>query len=324
MCAIVVGCGSSEEFTINGKIKGIGNQSLQLVYYADGAVKTKNATTNNGAFSFTGSSAQPVIADIYAGGDGLIGRVIIKNGENVECEFDKNNLYKLSMSGTTANEEWAKFLSQNSEIFASGNAFKINQLIETYIGDHKDNIVSTALLVTEYRAAGNEHRADSLLSSINADARPQSIVESYSAMLLRVNSTTTKDNLRSISLYTTEDTTFIYNPTRSTMSLLCFTTDRSDSIATTLGTLSEAYDNRRLAIVDISLLKDTTEWKHSIKNDSAAWTQAWLPGAVMARQIERLGVPRTPYFIVVDSTAAQVYRGTSLSTAAGIIKSHFK
>lgn len=320
----VASCGSGEEFNINGTVKGLGNQSLQLVYYAGGAVVTKNSTTNNGAFSFKGSSSNPVIAEIYAGGEGLIGRVVVQNGDKLDCEFDKSNIYNPNISGTIANEEWSKFLRDNSSVLASGNTTQINQLIEKYIVGHKDNILSTLLLVTEYDACGNERRADSLLSVIDDNVCPQSIVESFSAMLTRVNSSVARGNLISMTLYTSGDTTIVYNPTRSTMSLLCITTERGDSIASTLRELNERYEDRRLKIVDLSLENDTTDWKRAIESDSATWLQAWAPGAVMARPVERLGIPRTPYFIVVDSTSTQIYRGTSLSLATDIIKSHLK
>lgn len=57
---------------------------------------------------------------------------------------------------------------------------------------------------------------------------------------------------------------------------------------------------------------------------SAIWLQTWAPGSVASTNIGKLSIPRLPYFIVADSTGAQIYRGPSISTAENTISGKLK
>ncbi len=126
-----------------------------------------------------------------------------------------------------------------------------------------------------------------------------------------------------MTFYTTKDTVNTYNPFRFSYSLLCYTdkeTRTRENLARDLRQLREKYTERRLAIIDVSLDADTAVWKKAIATDSATWMQCWTPGAVASRQVERLGIPRLPFFIVADSIGQQHFRGGSLSDAEKLIE----
>lgn len=317
-CLILSACGDNSEFRIAGTIKGIGTQNIYIVYCADDAIKTQSSTVLDGKFAIVGNSSLPTIVELYSSDKILLGMLFVKNGETVECVFDKTNRYKVSMEGNDVSSQWGKFLTENAELFASGDVDSRNRVIGDYVKKNPNKMLSTILMLTEFYTPENELLADSLLSSISIEARPLYIVNGYSTMLAHLNSETAHGKVRPINLYSKGDSLISYNPSTSSYSILCFTTSNNSSRDTIVPRLKELYkehEKQRLVIMDVSFASDTVLWKRTIKNDSAQWNQCWALGSVQAKSIDRLAIPRVPYFIVVDSTGQQIYRGSSITHA---------
>ena len=49
--------------------------------------------------------------------------------------------------------------------------------------------------------------------------------------------------------------------------------------------------------------------------DTATLQQAWAPGGIFARDVDRLAIPSLPYYIIADTAGRQIYRGSSLAAA---------
>lgn len=315
---IMSACGDNSEFRITGTINGIGTQNIYIIYCVDDAVKAQNSTVIDGKFSIAGHSSHPTIVELYSSDKVMLGMLMAQNGETIECEFDKSNRYKVSLEGNEVSSQWAKFLTANADVLASDNIDARNKLIGDYVKKNPDKTLSTILLLTEFYTPENELVADSLLTLISLDARPLYLVNGYSTMLSHLNSETSLGKVRPINLYSKDDSLVSYNPSTSSYSILCFTTSNMQSRDTIVPELREMYkrhDKKRLAIMDVSFASDTILWKRTIKNDSAQWNQCWALGSVQAKSIDRLAIPRVPYFIVVDSTGKQLYRGSSISLA---------
>lgn len=322
---ILSACGDNSEFRIAGTINGIGTQNIYIIYSADDAVKTQNSTVIDGKFSIVGHSSHPTIVELYSSDKVMLGMLLAQNGETIECEFDKSNRYKVTLEGNDVSSQWAKFLTDNAELLASDNIDARNKLISDYVKKNPEKLLSTILLLTEFNAPENELVADSLLALVSLDARPLYLVNGYSTMLSHLNSETALGKVRPINLYSKGDSLISYNPSTSSYSILCFTTSNMqsrDTIVPELRNMYRMHDKKRLAIMDVSFASDTVLWKRAIKNDSAQWSQCWALGSVQAKSIDRLAIPRVPYFIVVDSMGKQLYRGSSISLARKTIDSN--
>lgn len=327
LAMIMASCGDDSQFRIAGTIEGLGTQNIRLIYYSDGAVRAQTTTVIDGKFSTIGYAPKPTILEIYSSDKALLGRLMVKNGETIECSIDRGNRYKASFEGNSVSSQWGKFLSDNAETLSTGDYTANNELIAKYITANSNNTLSTVLLLTEFYTPENELLADSLLSSIALEARPRDLVDSYASMLAHLNSETARGNVRPMNLYSKGDSLYSYNPSASSFSLLCFSMpDREcrDSIVPQLSALSKKQKTETLKIIDISFAEDTTQWKRSIKKDDATWNQCWALGSVQAKGIDRLAIPRTPYFIVADSAGRQLYRGSSISNASEVLNNNFK
>ncbi len=320
-------CGDNSEFRIAGIINGMGTQNIKIIYYANGAVQESRAIVVDGKFSITGYAPEATFVEIQTSNGYLLGHLMIQNGETVECKLENGNRYKVSFEGNEVSEKWGKFLTDNSAVLSSVNNEKKNELIAQYVSKHKDELISTVLMLTEYYCPDNEMTADSILRAISETARPQVLVESYEAMFAHVNSATSHNNILPMKLYCKDDSLMTYNPALSSYSVLGFTDDDKsarDSILPQFKKWSKEYKSRQLAIIDVSLAVDTTRWHRITREDDADWKQCWALGSVRAKSIERLSIPRMPYFIVVDSTGKQLYRGSSITKASKVLDSQLK
>lgn len=316
---MLVSCGDNSEFRVAGEITGMGTQNLRIFYYADGAVQSVTSAALDGKFRFAGNSKNPTIVEIFSSNRTFIGRVMVKNGEEINCKFDRNDRYNVSLSGNDVSSEWGKFLRDNAGTFATGDYSLINKAVAGYVAKHRNNMLSTVLLLTEYHVPDNELEADSLLQSIAPEACPEYLVEGFRHQLAEIGSAAARGEIYPMNLYCSADSLYGYNPEKSSVSVLCFTSSgaaQRDSAVAAMRLWSKDYKPSRLQIVDISFATDTAVWHEDIRNDSASWTQCWAPGSVAEKSIERLSIPRTPYFIVVDSLGHQLYRGMSLHKAA--------
>lgn len=320
-------CGDSSEFRIAGVINGMGTQNIEIIYYANGAVRESRTIVIDGKFSVVGNAPEPTLVEIQTTNGVMLGHLMVKNGETVECQLENGNRYKSSFKGNEVSEKWGKFLTDNSNVFTSGNTDKKNDLIAQYVLTHKDELFSTVLMLTEYYCPDNEIVADSLMKTISEQARPQSLVEGYESMFAHVNSATALGNVLPMKIYCKDDSLMTYDPASSSYSVLGFTDDEKDardSIVPQFKKLSKGKKSRQLKVFDISLATDTSTWKSITRNDSADWAQCWALGSVRAKSIERLSIPRLPYFIVVDSTGKQLYRGSSITRASQTLDAQVK
>lgn len=323
--AVLTGCGGGDSFTISGIILGGGTQNLHICYMVEGTMVDALTVAVDGKFRYEGSVAQPTMVEIFSSGRKLIGRVYVKNGDAVEGEWDIDKYYAAKVDGNSESSEWAKFLRENADALDSKSPSAGNEVITQYIVSHPDNVVSTLLLITSYDATVNEAGADSLYSLIEPTARPDALVASYRQMLSAISSDKMTRRLIPLRLYAGEDSVISYNHVRQSYSLLCFTgRDGRDSVVKVLQRLTDDYPQKRLRIVDISFAPDTAAWRNATRRDSASWDEAWTVGAATNKAIEYLSIPRTPYFIVADSTGTQLFRGSSISQAQALIDSKLK
>lgn len=320
-------CSDPTTFTAEGKIEGDGTQNMRAVYYADGSVKILIVPVKDGKFEFEANLNAPTLVEFFSANKSLMGRAYVEPGDVIKCDLYKNAPYKAKIKGNEITERWSKFLNDNIEITASGNADKINALITDYINKNKSDVLSTLLLITEYHTPENNEEASKLLLTIAPEGRPQDLIESYETLLDRTYNIKASEKLSAISHYSSTDSLKTFIPHESSYAIIAFSnkdTRNDGELADSLRMLRKSYHGKRLQVIDMSLDEDTAIWKKSVKNDSATWRQGWVIGAVSAHSIERLGISRLPFYIVADSTGKQVYRGGSIEKATTMVNERLK
>ncbi len=316
---LLVSCDDDTEFRIEGTVDGLGTRNIVMTYVADRGVRSDGIVAIDGKFILVGASKNYTIVELTTAQHQLIGRVMIKNGQTLKCDYNLEDYYDQKVSGNKPSEQWSKFLRENAESLRTGDHILNNRLVTEYVESHKDNILSSALMLTQFYAPDHESQADSIFATIDPKARPESLVDNYRLILSRINSATLHGRIRSFTLTNLRDTTERYYAGRSSYTMFYFTgqgNERRDTIYPTLRMLNDSIKNRWIRVYEVSMAQDTSMWKRIARQDSVAWPRVWVPGGPANTTFDDIDIPRLPYYILSDSIGETVYRGSSVKTAS--------
>lgn len=315
------GCGGGETFTLAGTVEGLGTQPVKVVYEADGRLQSATVTAIDGKFRYEGVAREPAMVSLFGINNRLIGRAYAANGETVEGEWSIDSPCKVRLKGNGVSERWGRFLTENADSLCGGDAVAANRIVARYIGSHRDDVLSSILLMTAFDASGDAMQADSLMRLLSPEARPDGLTAGYRRMLAAAGADALAQRIMPITLTDTAGDALYYNAGRQSVSLLCFTGTTADAALTSrMLELRRDWPEKRIGIYEMSLQPDYDAWRGAARRDSATWPQGWLAGGVSHKAIDYLAIPRLPYFIVADSTSRQLYRGTSLDAAISSAK----
>lgn len=322
---ILSGCGDDTTFRITGEVQGLGTRNIYMLYVADGAVRQEGLPAIDGKFDLRGVSADYTIVELFTSTRTMIARMLVKNGQTIDCRLDLDNPYTVQLKGNKPVEQWSEWIRHNAGALASGSHDEVNRLVAGYVESHRDDILSSALMLTQYYAPDNESQADSLFALISPAARPDHLVDDYRLLLSYNNASQLNAKIRPFSLYSFGDSMEHYSPARASYTLLYFAsqTHRRDTIVKAIEAVYDSVARKRLKVLDVSTAADTTSWKHE-RPDSLKWTRVWTPGGVASSTFDQLNIPRLPYFIVADSIGKQVYRGSSVTVAVDTLEKRLK
>ena len=317
LAACAVACSSPSSFKVSGTLEPATSATVELTYYADGAMRREIASAQEGKFEIEGSSAAPTLGYINVAGGVPLAAVVVENGDNLKCDISITGGV-WSARGNKASELLGQFASEHKEDIAVGRIETVNRAVADYVRNHPDEPGAAALLVSRFYARGYELQADSLAGMLTGKARAEGVMQNFMATMAAQLSSEANSPVGAMALFDRRDTTIRFSPARQSVALLAFVgTDKAmrDSILPSLRELSVAWPVRRCKVIEVSMASDSAEWKRSIERDSAEWTQAWAPGTVASSAFRKLAVSRIPFFIVADSVGKQLYRGSQLEEA---------
>lgn len=316
-------CSSDEQFRVSGTVEGNPTMNMRAGYYADGVYKTVITAVREGKFEFTGNAPQPTVLELMDYDYHPLVRLYVKNGDTYDVRMNVQNIYDVDISGNSESSRWSAFLRNNAEKLRKD----ANSTIAAYIDAHRDDIVSTLLLMTSFDASDAAEEADSLMSLIAPEARPSSVTEAYTYVLDRLVSEAAMASVLPMKYIDSRDSLQSFNPSRQGMTLISVSRQsdyRRDSIVPALRRLSKEHNSKKLAIIDFSLDNDTAAWKRAARADSATWKQGWAAGGLASLPLKSLGLPSVPYAVICDSAGVQLLRTRSVGKAEAFINARLK
>lgn len=322
-CAILLaGCGDEDHFRVKGTVDGKATMNIRVGYYSDGAFRTILTAAREGEFQFEGSAPEGTVVDLYDHEYRLLGRFYGRNGTDYDLGVVRGKPFAMSMKADGAGSDVAGRFSSFLASEADSLTFSPNGPVGRYVRANPADVVSTLLLTTLYDAHSDPVGADSLLESIDPQARPSTLTAGFQDLLRRV-----------LAAYPVPDT-LVFRTTsggRDTLllkshPLTLFMADNRHTerqrLVHMMKQLHKDVPSSKLRIVEVSLDTDTSEWKRSIARDTATWTQTWTPGSLAGPLADRLAIERLPHFLVVDSAGTVLYRG-SLAESAREAATHY-
>lgn len=299
-CIVLLGCGGKKPYRIDGTIEGLGTQNVTAIYHDGTSLKSVTTNAVNSAFHIEGSSEEPVIIELYDNQRHRIGCIAAKNGEEIKVKFKTGDQYFMESSGDELTESLGEFLKKNSK--------GLNDAIERQIASAPTAELSMLLAGYYYDINENSVRADSILSLFdNSTIMSNAMLRSKAEIAARLAEV--PDTVRTLELYSSNDTIVKFNPSKKTNTLYIFTDVHSmpDSIIDYADSL--AHDIR---VASIRMSIDSFGWHKDCRRFSKKVEHFWALGGVTNSQLRVFNIPRLPYFVVADTASRQIYRGATL------------
>lgn len=327
LCVLVLlssaSCADDSRFVVSGELVGNANMNLRYSYDTPAGFRSAVVAVRDGKFQFSGSSAQPTLLEMFEHDYTPLGRLYIANGEEVHVTLTRGRPEDIKVSGSETNGRWTDFLNKNSE--ALRDSARVARVIADYIGAHPDDIVGTLLLVSHYPVKSNPLQADSLLTSIEPQARPEFIAGGLAYLIRRVAHEGAERKLDSLCYISEKNRVASLSPRGRKATLFFFSEKEAQRPDTLLKTLLKLSARQSVAVADIYLSADTMAWRRMLRSErlkfenDGAVRRGWLPGNLGAPQLQNLGIPGLPYVLVCDSTGAAIYRGGEIAEAVNTL-----
>lgn len=320
----LTGCGGPESFKITGEVTDGSTINLYVKYHGANAVRTGVTAARQGKFEAEFSSPEPTIVEILDNEYNILARMFLKNGDEMNVTIDRANPTASKVTGNEISQRWSELINEHAAALTSGDSKKINDMIEAYIKANPADPVGALMFAEFYDSSTDPVHAMEVMEMIDIDARPDGVLDPCATIVGRFADAESYGKVKPIKYRVAEsDSVRIFSPCDKKVSLISLSNEnskRSDDIVPELKKIAKDFPSKKLQMIDFVLYSDTNAFKRVTYRDSATWIQAWLPGGILGKGLAELSVPDMPYFIVTDSAGTQLYRGTSASEAADIIK----
>ena len=305
---------SGDSFKIDGKLANFDSGMVRVIFPTDsGMVDEWVNVDNKGKFSYKGAVADPVIVSLLDSRSHLLVMLVATSGDHIKVKGDAAQPKTIKIKGSKVNEDWQLFRDEHATFYSNPNPSRLNAAIEKYVREHPADMLSTVLLMADYRDYGDGEKVNAMLKGIEVKARPGSLVHSFEGNSVRARG----KGLPHIVTLTLlkhggdfEEISLVDH-----MSLISFWANPQDNRSALINKLSGAGEDIR--VIDVLTESDTLRWHQTIAADPKEWKHYWAPGGPLEQGVQLLGIKTLPWYAVTDSTGLVTYSGPNLDAALG-------
>lgn len=323
VASILAGC-LRNEFTIEFKLPKQITQNYRIEYYAaasNGGKFVEGATSVvEGKGALRGVTRMPTIAFVYSTGDWPLLPIYAERGQTVRIEGSDDNPRNWRVGGNKINEQTTEWRLAHASALASGRPDSINAAVAAFVQAHPDSPTSTFLMLTYYVARDNQEGYTRLWRRITAEAKtPELLRAAGSADQPDPAALPPTPRIVAVNLYARADSTFLLSAADAAATIIHFrrsTDSGDDAAADSLARLAAAFKKNALQAVDVTFETESAIAGRTVRSDSLKRVKhATLFAGESSETAINLGVRRTPWFIVTDSTGRAAYAGADLAPA---------
>lgn len=318
LLVLLSGCGKS--FKIKGNIGGIGNQNLHMVYATPAGIAEQWVMAQENRFELSGVADLPTLVVVYDAQGALLVRLLVENGDNIKVRGTSTDPYKMEVKGSDVNERWYTFIHEHASQYTNDDRSSLNLAIADYAKQHPDDVLSTLLLLCDYRSDGGLADVKPLLDAIKGEAKPDYLLSTY-RNVLKLTGEPPK-SVSSFMLYESKGSFETFSPTSAQASLLYFWNKLTEvqNDAQLLKSEAERTAGKAL-IADVLMDADSTSWSKTRKEHMGAWRlHFWAPDGPVNSTLKQLNIAVVPMVLVADSAGKVTYAGSNVKLAVDALK----
>ena len=309
MMTVLASC-SNDSFKIEGNIANLNGSSVRVVFRGDsGVVDELINLDKKGHFTVEGASEQPAIVSLLNAKAELLAVVVAANGDHLKIKGDATQKMSIKVKGNKVNEDWQLFRDEHAAFYTDPNPSRLDAAIEKYVREHPADLLSTILLMTDYSDYSDRSKVHKMLTSIETEARPESLTKSF---LDLANKRVTLPRLMTLTLMK-HGGAFEEIKLTDRIHLISLWANPQKNRNPLIDKLKNLDEGIR--IIDVLAESDTLHWHQTIMNDPKSWQHYWAPGGPLEQGIQLLNITSMPWYAVTDSTGMVTYSGSSLDAA---------
>lgn len=303
LCAVLQGCTSKDNFTVNGEIEGLGTQNIRLVYYEGGSLRERVVPVVDSKFELEGTTPdEETIYEIFSSDRNRLGVFAARNGEEISLKLVAGKPGKINIKGNATTAELVNFIGKN---YSSG----FNDAIAAQARKNPGTVLSDILLAYFYDASANPDEALELLSAVKLPSAVYMVQGKVD--MLRAPEPVVPDSLRLRSLDGPVVNYALTDSTRFTFIGFETPPDSAEKIDARFDSIN--FKHSRAALVRMAA--DSFGLRTASGLHPAELTHFWAPGLFAEPALQQCKLPSLPYYLVTDTLGVVVYRGDSLPEA---------
>lgn len=262
--------------------------------------------------------------------------VYAEKGDEIVLSGDNPDMLTWSVKGNKLSERWSAWRNANAAALREGRSMaddsegRKEKAVAEFVKANPGDKLSAYILLTEYNRQSDPEGFLKLWNSLDDKAKTSKVTEIAGSadligMAFQIDS---KGNLAMVKekklsplvVRSKSNGLDTLRFSKSGGSFLYFYTNNSENrranVDSVKALVKQYPDSAKRIIADISFEADSIAWTSHLRSDSVVKAvRAWMPRGVADRDAIRMGVSRTPWFIVTDKTGTQIYAGSDISKA---------
>lgn len=299
------------------------NEAYRTIYYASDKSKgwfAEGVTmVQKGKGELVCLTLNPSIVFVMRGGVSPEAGFYIERGDRITIKGDSPDPLAWEITGNDITDEWSAWRLSERNVLSSRDAARINAAVAGFVKRNPENPLSAILLCVHYDRRLDEEGFRRLWTSLKGKAAEPVWADLVGRNDMPGGVPRFGEDVAEIVAHSAETGADTLGVGRRPVILYFWRKDdisRKEGI-TALKTLAREYpDSSSATMADICFDPDSVSWRSQLPGDSLKRVvRGWNPKGETDSLMSRLGVRRTPFWMVLDRRGKVAYRGDAADGA---------
>jgi len=270
-------------FEISGNISGYNDGTSVSFLNQQTGVPEKQTSFKNGKFVINGNLSEPSIIILVFGDQPPAVPLFIENSK-VKIEGDKNNLDKLSITGSkteTQFEEYSELMKPYQSMFTPGaeknadSVAAVEKISEDFVKKHPSSYVAPLAIIRILQSSENTVKADKLFKMMSEDVKQSSLAKYLDQQLALARINPIGSEITDFSENDTSGRKVKISSFRGKYVLIDFWAswcrpcrEENPNVVAAFN----KYHQKDFTVLGVSLDQAKQAWLNAIKTDNLTWT----------------------------------------------------